>query len=329
MTSRRAAPLGFCALLLAAAHVRVSAQIEARLAPVESFAARPAAPAASAASVAGLTAAPALACATPPFAAAAAPLPAAAAPAEARAAAPAVAAPARASASAILFAAGRAAAPALAAAAMDGSRAKRADEPAAAPVDLRRMELLELRPTQMSVGLREVDEKVAKLRGKDVDDYLRARPVPVVLGPSGRTYLVDHHHLVRAAWEAGLSHVHVEVKADLSGLSEDAFWVRMKAENWVYPYDQFGGGPHDPRNLPETVRGLADDPYRSVAGEVRERGGYEKNDAPFSEFLWAQFFRERLKTHPTYHDFESAVAEAMKLAKTEAAERLPGWSGGR
>jgi hypothetical protein len=82
-------------------------------------------------------------------------------------------------------------------------------------------------------------------------------------------------------------------------------------------------------NLPETVRGLADDPYRSVAGEVRERGGYEKDETPFSEFLWAQFFRAHLRVHPVYHDFESAVVEALELAKSSAARNLPGWSGAR
>jgi hypothetical protein len=103
----------------------------------------------------------------------------------------------------------------------------------------------------------------------------------------------------------------------------------MTDEKWVYPYDQFGQGPHHPRDLPETVRGLADDPFRSVAGAVRDAGGYQKTGAPFSEFLWANFFRERLKNHPTFHDFDAAVKEAIALAKTEAARHLPGWLGGR
>jgi hypothetical protein len=216
-------------------------------------------------------------------------------------------------------------------AALGGKDAPPAPEKAAAP-RLQREHALDLRPTQMSVGMREVGEKADHLRGmkpEKADAWLKERPVPVVLGPRGRMYLIDHHHLVRAAWEAGITHVHVEVKADLSGLSEDEFWSKMKDEKWVYPYDQFGKGPHDVQDLPENVRGLADDPYRSVAGAVRDRGGYEKSDEPFAEFLWAQFFRERLKVHPIYHDFEEAVAEAVKLAKTEAAKHLPGWLGGK
>jgi hypothetical protein len=329
--------------LIAALCAPASAQLAARLAmsaPTPSFivAAAPAAsaaPLAAAPSLTGfaaaLTAAPALASfsaapiAPAAVAAAAASIERPAPAAAVFAAAPATAAPARATAVARALAVSDASLPALSAAAMDGSRAKSA-EPAKAPAEPRKMEVLKLRPTQMSVGLREVDEKVDKIK-KEGEAYLRARPVPVVLGPNGRVYLIDHHHLVRAAWEAGVAHVHVEIKADLSGLSDDDFWKRMEKEKWVYPYDQLGGGPHDPRNLPETVRGLADDPYRSVAGEVRERGGYAKNDEPFSEFLWAQFFRQHLTAHPVYHDFETAVAEAMTLAKTEAAKHLPGWSG--
>ena len=39
---------------------------------------------------------------------------------------------------------------------------------------------------------------------------------------------------------------------------------------------------------------LQNDPYRSLAGLVRMAGGYAKVEAPFSEFLWADFFRPRV-----------------------------------
>ena len=216
------------------------------------------------------------------------------------------------------------------AAAMDGTRA-----PSGAAAEGRALahagkaEVLKLRPTQMAVGLREVDKKIAKLKSKDGKKYLKSMPVPVVLGPRGHVYMIDHHHLARAAWEAGYKKVHTTLAADLSKLSDAEFWKTMKEKKWVYPYDQLGGGPHNPIDLPENVRGMADDPYRSVAGEVRERGGYEKSTAPFSEFLWAQFFRAHLTVHPVYHGFEAAMAQAMKLARSRAARRLPGWIGGK
>jgi len=204
---------------------------------------------------------------------------------------------------------------------------------AAAAVDpeLQKAEVLSLRATQMAAGMREVEHKTAKLHALEKDPhelkhYLKANPVPVVVGPKGRLYIIDHHHLVRAAWEAGVPEVYIEVKADLSGLSESAFWDRMKQEAWVYPYDE-AGRPRGVTDLPQDVRGLADDPYRSVAWAVRERGGYEKTGKPFAEFKWADFFRARLKTDPRHHDFEKAVDEAVALAKSPEAKGLPGYVG--
>jgi hypothetical protein len=98
----------------------------------------------------------------------------------------------------------------------------------------------------------------------------------------------------------------------------------MKKDNLVYLYDEFGNGPHKPEDLPLDVRGLADDPYRDLAGWVRDRGGYDKTAAPFAEFKWAMFFRENLKTHP-HADWDEAVKEAMELARSKDAKDLPGY----
>ncbi|MBV9218096.1 MAG: chromosome partitioning protein ParB, partial [Methylobacteriaceae bacterium] len=48
---------------------------------------------------------------------------------------------------------------------------------------------------------------------------------------------------------------------------------------------------------------------------------------PFSEFLWADFLRRRIKPKLVDRDFAAAVEEAMKLAKGPEAEYLPGWCG--
>ncbi|NNN05167.1 MAG: hypothetical protein HKL90_04630 [Elusimicrobia bacterium] len=311
--------------ILCGATAGVGAQFDARLAPADC------APVFSAVSAAAAPLGVSPVAVASPAAALSAPASAA----SSRSAAPLAAMPTAAPARALDAAARLSAVPARAlaaagAAAMDGSRlaAKAGDAPAAQPVS-GKMDLLKLRPTQMAVGLREVDKKIARLSSKKGKKYLRSMPVPVVLGPHGHVYMTDHHHLVRAAWEAGYTRVRTSVQADYSHLSDAEFWKRMKAKNWVYPYDQLGAGPHNPIDLPENVRGMADDPYRSVAGEVRERGGYRKNDAPFSEFLWAQFFRAHLTVHPVYHGFEAALAQAMALAKTTAANGLPGWIGAK
>ena len=72
---------------------------------------------------------------------------------------------------------------------------------------------------------------------------------------------------------------------------------------------------------------MVDDPYRSLAGELRRAGGFAKEVTPFNEFLWADFLRRRIKhkqadTHP-----EAALQEALRLAKSDDTAYLPGWCG--
>ena len=180
----------------------------------------------------------------------------------------------------------------------------------------------------MAIGMKEVDLRIAKLksmRGTEFSKYLSERKIPVVLGPRKRVYCVDHHHLLRACWEAGVKEVQAEVKADLSGHSFPAFWKALHKARWIFLYDQFGRGPHDPAQLPGSIRSLADDPFRSLAWLVREKGGYRKTERPFAEFRWAQFLRKHLKMHPVFDHMEGALREAMRRARRPAAAHLPGF----
>ena len=60
---------------------------------------------------------------------------------------------------------------------------------------------------------------------------------------------------------------------------------------------------------------LVDDPCRSLAGELRLTGGYVKDTTPFSEFLWADFLRRRMKRQNVERDFHGTLEEDLKLAK--------------
>ena len=75
------------------------------------------------------------------------------------------------------------------------------------------------------------------------------------------------------------------------------------------------------------MTGLVDDPFRSLAGELRRAGGYAKDTTPFSEFIWADFLRRRMKRKLVEKDFERAIEKALQLAKSEDAGYLPGWCG--
>jgi hypothetical protein len=158
---------------------------------------------------------------------------------------------------------------------------------------LKPISIADLRPTQMTVGQREVEQKrrqwreLAETKGPE---FLGRHMVPTVLGPKGRHYVLDHHHLVRALHEEGVKEVLATVEADLSALKKTSFWVYL-------------------------------------AGELRRAGGFAKDTTPFSEFLWADFLRSRIKPKALDKHFESALDKALVLAKTKDAAYLPGWCG--
>ena len=187
----------------------------------------------------------------------------------------------------------------------------------------------EIRPTQMTVGLREVAEKARlweSLSDHQEPEFLGRHMAPTILGPRRRHYLVDHHHLVRALHEKGVDSVVVTVIADLSWLKKDVFWTVLDNRSWCHPYDA-GGRRCAFSAIPKTIMGLVDDPYRSLAGELRRAGGFAKDTTPFSEFLWADFLRRKVKAALVRDDFGSALTRALALAKQHEARYLPGWCG--
>jgi hypothetical protein len=189
--------------------------------------------------------------------------------------------------------------------------------------------IVDLRPTQITVGMREVLNKRKRWReqgAKKDQKFLGKHIIPVVLGPKQRPYVVDHHHLARALHDEGVKEMAIVVGNNLSGLDRDAFWTVMDNRNWMHPYDAEGvRRPY--RDIPESVADLIDDPFRSLAGELRRAGGFAKDTTPFSEFLWADFLRRRLKRKLLDHDFDHAIEMALELAKSQEAGYLPGWCG--
>src|SRR6516162_1824831 len=200
---------------------------------------------------------------------------------------------------------------------------------------LKPVAILDLRPTQFTVGMREVKAKRKHWRDertkrdeytKKVEEFLGKHMIPVILGPKGRYYVVDHHHLARALHEEGVERVFISTFEDLGGLDIDAFWFVLDNRGWMHPFDQ-KGERRSHRDIPKSVSNLRDDPYRSLAGELRRMGGFAKDTSPFSEFLWADFLRRRIKHASVERDFHKALAKAYSLAKSHDADYLPGWCG--
>ena len=185
----------------------------------------------------------------------------------------------------------------------------------------------DLVPTQMTVGMREVVFKRGRWRersGREAANYLAKLRIPVVLGPNARHYLIDRHHHALALHDEGIRELTVSLVANLSTLGFDEFWTTLERRNWSHPFDD-EGRRRCYNDMPETIDKLRDDPFRSLSGAVKRAGGYAKDEAPFSEFRWADFLRCRIPRELVERDFGRALAIAMHLAHGAEAAALPGW----
>jgi hypothetical protein len=189
--------------------------------------------------------------------------------------------------------------------------------------------LIDLHPTQMTVGMREVARRMAgylALGMHQREDYIAERTVPCVRGPVQTLYLIDRHHMCRALLDAGASRVAYSLVEDFSALPPVEFWRRMDGAGWAHPFDAHGRRC-PASEIPGTIQALADDPYRALASVLRREKGYTKADLPFEEFAWANFLRHGISADLIKADFTEASVQAKILARSRDARNLPGWIG--
>ena len=138
---------------------------------------------------------------------------------------------------------------------------------------LETVDAADLRPTQITVGLREVEAKrrAWRERGQNAAAFLGKHLVPVILGPGEHHYVTDHHHLVRALMEEGQTKVAISTIADLRHLPKDSFWFVLDNRGWMHPFDD-EGKRRDRQDIPKSISDLVDDPFRSLAGELASAG---------------------------------------------------------
>ena len=195
---------------------------------------------------------------------------------------------------------------------------------------LQRVSVDKLRPTQMTVGLKEVKRKRqewAVLGKKKRRAAMKEVFFPAVIGPRGAHYILDHHHLAVALVQERAKHVQVGVVEDLSALDASAFWIYLDHLSWVHPYDQHGRR-RSFKDMPSSMRSLRNDPYRSLAGEVRDAGGFAKSDQPFLEFLWTNFFRTNVPRSCSRLITARRSKRRCGSRVSAKAKYLPGWTGG-
>lgn len=185
-----------------------------------------------------------------------------------------------------------------------------------------------LRPTQITVGLIEVTERRRRWDklGEKKGEYLGQHMMPVVIGPKGRPYVIDHHHLARALHDEGQKKVLIQPLANLQSLSQEHFWRFLDNKGWLHPFDEHG--KRQPYSaIPKRVSHLKDDPFRSLAGAVRNSGGYAKEVTPFMEFIWADYFRSAFRARDIRSHWKRTLEEAVVLARHHDAHFMPGWCG--
>lgn len=190
-----------------------------------------------------------------------------------------------------------------------------------------------LSPSQISVGYQQVTEKTLVLldnKKKDLKEYLQNHPVPVIKGSLNHFYIIDHHHLCCAANNLNIDEVYYTIVADWSNLTTVQFWNKMNEARYVWLFDDNGttiGIDEIASKLPKSIKDLKNDAYRSLAGMVRKKHGYLKTKIPFSEFHWANFFRNSnlgMETDTIIIN-DTVFNAAMSLARSDKASHLPGF----
>ena len=187
----------------------------------------------------------------------------------------------------------------------------------------------QLQPTQMTVGMLQVKHKRLRLRTlekrpSELVDFILEHPIRVVLGPKKKAFVIDHHHLALALIKERFETAPMDIEDDFSSLAMPVFWKKMQSLDFVYPYDS-DGNQKTLAHIPKNLEMLEDDPYRSLAGFVREAGGFTKVQTPYAEFLWADFYRSRIKKKLVNKHFDKALKEAMALSQEKDAAKLPGF----
>jgi hypothetical protein len=193
-------------------------------------------------------------------------------------------------------------------------------------------------PTQLAVGMLEVEEKEKKLNDMDHDDrldYLKQHPVPVVVGPGGKLYVIDHHHLARALYETQHNKLYVQIADNWMQLIPTVFWQKMGTNNRVYLYDDMTKRTVSVDELPTRIEDMKDDPYRSLAGMLQSDGIIDKptgNDIFFAQFRWSRFLvtcfeKIGFKYSNTQAWYKPALQHATECAQSPAAKSLPGYRG--
>jgi len=198
--------------------------------------------------------------------------------------------------------------------------------------DLLEVLIADLHPTQLCVGMAEIESRQKDFAQDDPAEqrrYLRRKPTPLVRSASGEFWMVDRHHRLRALLELDPQAVafgYVALQLDVS--EHHAVLDQLHRRGWLYLYDGRGLGPLDPTSLPVSLKDTQDDPYRSLVWKLKQEGVIAAAPLiPFHEFRWGAWLRSRQLPPFSSQKLDPALPAARALARSRASSHLAGWIG--
>jgi hypothetical protein len=179
----------------------------------------------------------------------------------------------------------------------------------------------------------QVRAKVAEIQENSLRERadLNSDPIKVIRGPKDRLYIIDHHHTANAWRLAGRPFAVCEIETRPPFETDDQFWSGLITDHLVRLADE-NGKPLAPADLPSSLQIMHDDPYRSLAGLVRNQGGFCKSEmkqVEFAEFVWADWFRGRpeLPLSRVRASAKKMTEPALALAHSPEAKDVDGYVG--
>ncbi|QNI97950.1 ParB-like protein [Synechococcus sp. RS9902] len=198
--------------------------------------------------------------------------------------------------------------------------------------DLIEVSAAKLQPTQWCVGLAEIwsrEKDFAQDTRQQRLDYLRGKPVPLIRSADGAMWMLDRHHRLRGL--IGIDPVATTwgyVVEELPTADRNAVLAHLHNQGWLYLYDGRGNGPLPAEQLPTSLLGLDDDPYRSLVWKLKQEGWIKPQPLiPYHEFRWGAWLRSRPLPPFSSRRLEPALAAARQLVCSAAAQDMPGWKG--
>lgn len=197
---------------------------------------------------------------------------------------------------------------------------------------LLKVKIKHLRPTQICVGFAEVWNRIKDFKYDKEEKrllYLQSKPVPIVKNINNDLWMLDRHHRLSA-----LISINEEAEAYCYIVEQIEARDRLTSLNflmkrgWLYLYNSKGIGPESPGSLPHNLKGMQDDPYRSLVWRLKKEGFIRREPfIPYHEFNWSSWLRTRSLPPFSSNNLNPALPAARKLVTSQSASHIKGWQG--